>query len=130
MVDCLANLLFFDIQLLYYYTDLNSSIICCLFSGDVYFYFSIFILFSFAFECNSFENGIVLEILQYFLFYQLFYCQLNHQLHLLFFELLFLKQFLLHLLYIPTHYQEVLTILVAHVFSNFSCMCTNIFRKL
>ena len=54
-MDCLANLLFFDIQLLYYYTDLNSSIICCLFSGDIYFYFSIFILFSFAFECNSFE---------------------------------------------------------------------------
>ena len=32
---CLANLLFFDIPLSYY-TNLNSSIICCLSSGDMY----------------------------------------------------------------------------------------------
>ena len=32
---CLTNLLFFDIPLLYY-VNLNSSIICCLFSGDIY----------------------------------------------------------------------------------------------
>ena len=32
----LTNLLFFDIPLLYCYTNLNSSIICCLSSGDVY----------------------------------------------------------------------------------------------
>ena len=38
---CLANLLFFDIPLLYYYTNLNSSIICCLFSGDMYLSFGI-----------------------------------------------------------------------------------------
>ena len=31
----LKNLLFFDIPLLYYYNTLNSSIICCLFSGDM-----------------------------------------------------------------------------------------------
>ena len=36
LMHCLTNLLFFDIPLLYYYTNLNSSIICCLFSGDMY----------------------------------------------------------------------------------------------
>ena len=52
---CLENLLFFDIPLLYYYTNLNLSIICCLFSGDIYLSFGISISFSFVFECNSFE---------------------------------------------------------------------------
>ena len=33
---CLTNLVFFDIPLLYCYTNLNSSIICCLCSGDMY----------------------------------------------------------------------------------------------
>ena len=33
---CLINLLFFDIPLLHCYTSLNSSIICCLSSGDMY----------------------------------------------------------------------------------------------
>ena len=36
LMHCLTNSLFFDIPLLYYYTSLNSSIICCLFSGDMY----------------------------------------------------------------------------------------------
>ena len=36
MVRCLKYLLFFDIALLYCYTNLNSSIICCLSSGDMY----------------------------------------------------------------------------------------------
>ena len=31
----LINLLFFDIPLLYHYTNLNSPIMCCLFSGDI-----------------------------------------------------------------------------------------------
>ena len=38
MLCCLTNLLFFDIPLLYCYTNLNSSIICCLSSGDMYFF--------------------------------------------------------------------------------------------
>ena len=41
MVDlthCLTNLLFCDVPLLYYYTNLNSSKMCCLFSGDIYIY--------------------------------------------------------------------------------------------
>ena len=52
MVDlmyCLTNLLFFDIPLSYYYyyyyyyycTNLNSSIISCIFSGDIYLSFGI-----------------------------------------------------------------------------------------
>ena len=36
LMHCLRNSLFFDIPLLYYYTNLKSSIICCLFSGDMY----------------------------------------------------------------------------------------------
>ena len=43
MVDlmcCLTNLLFFDISLLYCYSNLNSSIICCLSSGDMYLFFN------------------------------------------------------------------------------------------
>ena len=36
LVYCLRNLSFFDISLLYCYTNFNSSIICCLFSGDMY----------------------------------------------------------------------------------------------
>ena len=36
LMHCLKNLLFFGMPLLYYYTNLNSSIICCLFSGDMY----------------------------------------------------------------------------------------------
>ena len=60
MVDltrCLTNLLFFDIPLLYCYSNLNSSIICCLSSGDMYLFFgtSISLLASLFFECNSTE---------------------------------------------------------------------------
>ena len=36
LMHCLTNLLFFNIPLLYHYTSLNSSIICCLFPGDMY----------------------------------------------------------------------------------------------
>ena len=38
---CLTNSLSFDIPVLYYYTSLDSSIICCLFSGDVYLSFGV-----------------------------------------------------------------------------------------
>ena len=42
MVDsmsCLRDLLFFDIPLSYFYTNLNSSIMCRLSSGDTYLFF-------------------------------------------------------------------------------------------
>ena len=42
----LSNLLFFGIPLLYYYINLNSSIICCLSFGDIYLSFGISLLIS------------------------------------------------------------------------------------
>ena len=41
LMYCLTNSLFFDMSLLYYYTNLNSSIIYCRFSGDMYLSFGI-----------------------------------------------------------------------------------------
>ena len=61
MVDLmhfLANILLFDIPLLYYYTNLNSSIICFFYSGDIYFSFgtSISLLTSLLCGCNFFGD--------------------------------------------------------------------------
>ena len=39
------DLFFFDIALLYYYTNLDLSINCCLFSGDICLYFGILLHF-------------------------------------------------------------------------------------
>ena len=47
----LTNLLFFGIPLLYYYINLNSSIIFCLYCGDIYLSFGISLLT--AFEWGS-----------------------------------------------------------------------------
>ena len=102
-MHCPTNSLFFDIPLLHHYTSLNSSIICCLFLAICIFelVFPIdYCLHYFLSTLNIFSKHL--------LCYQQFYYQLNHQLLLLFFELLFLKQFLLHLLLIILHYQEVL----------------------
>ena len=41
VIHCLTNLLFFDIPLLYYYTNFNSLITCFPFSGDMYLSFGI-----------------------------------------------------------------------------------------
>ena len=58
----LSDLLFFGIPLLYYHINLNSSMICCLFCGDIYLSFRISLLASFlgnsldffdVRECNS-----------------------------------------------------------------------------
>ena len=43
--------------LLYYYTNLNSSVIRCLFSGDIYLSFDILLLTSSFSECNSVERS-------------------------------------------------------------------------
>ena len=53
----LKNLLLFDIPSLYYYTKLNSSMICCLFSRDIYLSFGISPSFLSVFECHSFEHS-------------------------------------------------------------------------
>ena len=61
MIDlmyCLTNLLFFDMPLLYYYSSVNLSIICCLFSGDICLSFGISALLSSIFKCNSFECNV------------------------------------------------------------------------
>ena len=57
----LSNLLFFGIPLLYYYINLNSSIICCFSCGDIYLSLGISILASF--ECKSLDFFDVLVIL-------------------------------------------------------------------
>ena len=54
----LSDLLYFSIPLLYYYINLNSSIICCLSCGDVYLSFGISLLASFrgnSLEFNSLD---------------------------------------------------------------------------
>ena len=58
LMYCLTNSLFFVIPLLSY-VNLNSSIICCLSSGDIYIYFGISLLASFEcalFSCNFIEE--------------------------------------------------------------------------
>ena len=55
-MHCLTNLLYFDILLLHHYTNFNSSIICCLFSGDIYLSLSISLLASSFSERNSIED--------------------------------------------------------------------------
>ena len=40
---------------MYYCTNLNSSIICCLFSGDIYLFIGTSISSLPVFECNYFE---------------------------------------------------------------------------
>ena len=57
-MNCLKKLLFFHIPFLYYYTNLNSSMICCLFSGDKYFSFGtvMSLLVSLFCECNAFDR--------------------------------------------------------------------------
>ena len=84
MVDMVYSLtdLFFGISLLYYYTNLNSSIVCCLFSGDIYLSFGVSISLSTAFCGNIFFNAVPLKHL---LFCKQFYYKLNHQFLLLFF---------------------------------------------
>ena len=68
MVDfvyCLTNLLFFDIQLLYYYISFRSSIIFGLSSGDIYLSLGISLSYSFLtvsdlFCCEFFETFVIL----------------------------------------------------------------------
>ena len=72
-----------NIPLLFCYTTLNSSIICCLFSRNLHLSFVTSISSSF-FERRSAECNFFLKILMHLLFYQQFYYQLNPQLLLLF----------------------------------------------
>ena len=100
----LSNLLFFGIPLLYYYVNLNSSIICCLFFGDIYLSFGIPLLASFDdnsldfFECNSVDTHVILSAILW---------PIKSPVASAVFELIFLKQFLLHLLQIFYQCQQV-----------------------
>ena len=63
LVHCLTFLLFFDISLLYYYINLRSSIIFCLFSEDVYLSLGISVSLSIVSEVfcgKSFEVLVIL----------------------------------------------------------------------
>ena len=55
---CLTNLRCFDIPLLHYFTNLNSSIICCLSSGDMYLFLGVALSTSSSVTlfCNSFVD--------------------------------------------------------------------------
>ena len=84
LVDCLSNLIVFDIPLLYYYTNLNLPTNCCLFSRDIYLSFDIQV------HCKLYSFVILQKIfLKHLLFYQLFYYQLNHRFFLFFLITLF-----------------------------------------
>ena len=59
MIRCLTNLLFFNISLLYCYGNLNSSIICCLSSGDIYLFFGASFGLALSTYASSFCNSLV-----------------------------------------------------------------------
>ena len=97
MVDlmyCLTSLLFFDIQLIYYYINLRSSIIFCLFPGDIYLSFGIFLsntIFSASLSTVSellcgavFDNFVILSAIL---------LSFKSPVVSAFFELLFFRQF-------------------------------------
>ena len=80
----------------------------CFFPGDIYLSFR-FSLSNLIFSVSSltFPELFSGELLETFVIQQQFYSQSNHQLLLLFFELLFLRQLQLHLLQIVQHDQEL-----------------------
>ena len=57
LMHCPTNSLFFDISLLYYYTSLNSSTMCCLSSGDMYLF--LVVALSVSASVISFDNSSV-----------------------------------------------------------------------
>ena len=111
-----SKFIIFNIPVLYYHTNLNSSIICCLYSGDIYLSFgiSVLLLASSSRE-DFFERFIFLSAILFpisFLncsFWSSFYCICCRFLSTI----------------------KVLTILIVHdyVFSNFSCICINAFSN-
>ena len=114
----LISSLFFDISLSYY-TNLYSSIICCLFSGDMYLSYCMFVSFSLAFECNIFKWLVILLTVLLPItsrFCSFLTCSLWSIYYYIYFRYF-------------TAIKKFLTLLIAHVFSNFSCMRTNVFSK-
>ena len=62
LLNSLTSLLFFDIPLLYY-IYLNSAILCCLFSGDIYLSFAISVSFSTVTVSEVFCSDFVVTLL-------------------------------------------------------------------
>ena len=60
LVYCLTNLLFFDIPLFYYYINLRSLILFCLYPGDIYLSLGISLSCSFVTVSEFFETHIIL----------------------------------------------------------------------
>ena len=63
LVYCLTNLLFFDIPLLYCYTNFDSSVICYPFSGDMYLSFGISISSLALLFCSSLEEFLEISVI-------------------------------------------------------------------
>ena len=95
LMHCLANMLFFDIPLLYCYTSLDSSIICCLSSGDKYLFLAVAL--STSTSVSSFGNFLV-DFLETLVILSAILLPLKSPVASIVFEFLFLKQLLLHLL--------------------------------
>ena len=94
LVYCLTNLLFFNIPLLCCYTNLNSSVMCCRFSGDTYLSFGISISLLALLLCSSIEN-----FFEIFVILSAILVPIKSPVaSAVFWIFLFLKQFLLHLL--------------------------------
>ena len=97
-----TNSLFFDIPLLYYYASLDSSIICSLFSGDMYLSYGVSDSSLASLVCERvkdfFETLVILSAIL---------LPIKSPVASAVFGLLFLKQFLLHLLLNFMRYQEV-----------------------
>ena len=92
LVICLTSLLFYDNPLLYYYINLRSSIIFCLFSGGTYLSLGTSLsnpIFSVSFVTVS--ELICGEVFETFVNSTTLFLS-NHQMLLLFSELPFLKQ--------------------------------------
>ena len=97
-MHCLTNSLFFDIPLLYFYTSLNSSIICCLFAGDMYLSFGASDSSLASLFCGFLETLVILSAIL---------LPIKSPVTSAIFRLLFLKQFLLHLVLIILLCQEI-----------------------
>ena len=109
---------------LYYYANLNSSMIFCIFSGDLFVFFHHLFGISISFLASS-SSKLFLRLL---LFHQVFYCQLNHSFYS-FLNCSIWSSFCCICCRFFSTIKKFLIILIAHVFSNFSCMCTKIFSK-
>ena len=114
LIDYLANLQFFDIPLLYCYTKFNLSIICCL----IYLFLGVSTsLFCNYLECNSVDRSSSEcnsfgDFFETRVIFSATLLPIKSPVASAVFELLFLKQFLLHPLYIFSTIKKFLTVFI------------------